>query len=295
MGGKRRAQPSGNAQGKAAASQDAVAAQGGASRKRLSVHGAAAGSAGAGSCGQEESGSTLAPVTIFLSMRFDPIALGGRKTALEAALRELMTEFGGRECRVEWTRVGPSEDTLQRVLPLVLSLVEPEGAAKCLFVCKSWQREMESRGFCSKTVQLCSALAEGGDAEQLGQNALRRLNASTEEETNQSAWSNASAFLGKSIGWKGSLHEWLQAASQEPDASFLSRGAASTAQALGLPLIQWVGQPQGRYPGESTLAGHSRAVLSVAFSRDGKRVASGSRDNLVKIWDIETGAEVRLL
>jgi hypothetical protein len=65
--------------------------------------------------------------------------------------------------KVRWTRVGPSDDTLQRVLPLVLDRVGPEGGAKCLLVCKSWRREMEARGVCTKTLQLCSALAEGGD------------------------------------------------------------------------------------------------------------------------------------
>ena len=41
-----------------------------------------------------------------------------------------------------------------------------------------------------------------------------------------------------------------------------------------------------------TLTGHSGIVFSVAFSRDGNRVVSGSRDKLVKIWDTETGTEV---
>jgi WD40 repeat protein len=41
-----------------------------------------------------------------------------------------------------------------------------------------------------------------------------------------------------------------------------------------------------------TLTGHSDIVFSVAFSQDGNRVVSGSSDNLVKIWDTETGAEV---
>ena len=41
-----------------------------------------------------------------------------------------------------------------------------------------------------------------------------------------------------------------------------------------------------------TLVGHSRMVLSVAFSPNGDRVVSGSIDKLVKIWDTETGAEV---
>ena len=40
------------------------------------------------------------------------------------------------------------------------------------------------------------------------------------------------------------------------------------------------------------LKGHSACVSSVAISPDGKHVVSGSRDNLVKIWNAETGAEV---
>ena len=41
------------------------------------------------------------------------------------------------------------------------------------------------------------------------------------------------------------------------------------------------------------MLGHAGWVRSVAFSPDGKRVISGSDDNLVKIWDAESGAEVR--
>ena len=103
------------------------------------------------------------------------------------------------------------------------------------------------------------------------------------------------AFLQKSLRRKGSLQEWLQAASQEPAESFLSRGAASTAQSLGLALVQWVDKPQGRFPGSYHLTGHSKTVQEVALSRDGKRAASASHDKLVKIWNVETGAEVSSL
>jgi len=41
------------------------------------------------------------------------------------------------------------------------------------------------------------------------------------------------------------------------------------------------------------VAGHSHPVLSVAFSPDGNHFVSAS-DNLVKIWDTKTGAEVRI-
>ena len=42
-----------------------------------------------------------------------------------------------------------------------------------------------------------------------------------------------------------------------------------------------------------TLEGHSGLVYSVAISADGMRVVSGSTDETVKIWDVETGAEVK--
>ena len=41
-----------------------------------------------------------------------------------------------------------------------------------------------------------------------------------------------------------------------------------------------------------TLTGHTGMVMYVTFSPDGKRIVSGSADNLVKIWDTATGAEV---
>jgi WD40 repeat protein len=44
-----------------------------------------------------------------------------------------------------------------------------------------------------------------------------------------------------------------------------------------------------------TLEGHSRAVISVAFSHDSMRLASASDDSTVKIWDASSGACLQTL
>lgn len=44
-----------------------------------------------------------------------------------------------------------------------------------------------------------------------------------------------------------------------------------------------------------TLRGHSSMVLAVAISLDGQILASGSNDNTIKLWQLETGKQLRTL
>jgi WD40 repeat protein len=44
-----------------------------------------------------------------------------------------------------------------------------------------------------------------------------------------------------------------------------------------------------------TLGSHASIVSSVAFTADGRWLASGSYDNTIKLWDVATGQERRTL
>src|SRR5205823_6511267 len=56
--------------------------------------------------------------------------------------------------------------------------------------------------------------------------------------------------------------------------------------------FEWYSWRKQFQRGHHTLAGHSGMVGSLAFSPDGKRLASGSGDRTVRVWDLASGKEL---
>jgi serine/threonine protein kinase/WD40 repeat protein len=65
-----------------------------------------------------------------------------------------------------------------------------------------------------------------------------------------------------------------------------SRDSARVASAAGNHILVWDAL-SGQHP--QTLAGHTDKVLSLAWSPDGKKIAAGSADHTVMVWDAATG------
>ncbi len=71
----------------------------------------------------------------------------------------------------------------------------------------------------------------------------------------------------------------------------------SLAIVVAIPLaaiLPWLPAAEDNAPGVvATMKGHTEAVYSVAFTPDGKYVASGSGDHTLKVWDSATGKEIK--
>src|SRR5262249_24084332 len=106
------------------------------------------------------------------------------------------------------------------------------------------------------------------------------------------------AELERRRGYGGGMAVAQGAGGEEQGGRFLAvvegdrPGKAGDEDFRGFEWFYWKRQFQR---GHVTHKGHTDAVHSVAFSADGKRIASGSSDKTVKVWDAQTGQQVLTL
>jgi WD40 repeat protein len=84
--------------------------------------------------------------------------------------------------------------------------------------------------------------------------------------------------------------EPVAAVCYSPDGKYF---IAESSESEGPTIIVMIEQSTGKTV--KKLKGHSLGVLGLDFSKDGKKVISGSSDKTVKVWDIEKGKEILTL
>lgn len=65
--------------------------------------------------------------------------------------------------------------------------------------------------------------------------------------------------------------------------------SASLMAAASLLSITVAAPAQEQNPSSRVLGAHEGSITSVAFSRDGKVLVSGSRDDLIHVWEVANG------
>src|SRR5262249_16059097 len=119
-------------------------------------------------------------------------------------------------------------------------------------------------------------------------------------------WWAAGGRRGEVRVWDGQsqgLHHLFQAHTDivftlafSPDERFLASGSWDGTVKLW-NISSHGASPRGGTspPGALLWMGEHANVMSVAFSPDGKRIASGGRDTSVKLWDVQSGTALQTL
>ena len=108
------------------------------------------------------------------------------------------------------------------------------------------------------------------------------LLALAEGNSGQIGWAQAQQPPVRTLGF-GSV----ESVAISPDGQYLAVGTAGGSSVQLIDVSRWAVV--------RTFEGHTSGVYTVAFSADGKLLASGSGDKTIKLWDVATGTEVRTL
>ena len=73
------------------------------------------------------------------------------------------------------------------------------------------------------------------------------------------------------------------------------RWLACALLALAGSTVAWPVPARAQDVAPRLLAGHTNEVFTLAFSPDGQLLASGSGDTTIRLWEVASGKEVRVL
>jgi RNA polymerase sigma factor (sigma-70 family) len=89
---------------------------------------------------------------------------------------------------------------------------------------------------------------------------------------------------------------WYHCVAFAPDGKLVAAGSGEVADANASGLVQvWEVETGKEVRLQGSLGGHRLVVRSVAFSSDGKTLASAGNDGWVNLWDVITGLQTRQL
>ena len=87
----------------------------------------------------------------------------------------------------------------------------------------------------------------------------------------------------------------LQQAVNEPESSVVCNEAKELLAKASSPLVYWINKPTGASSCKMTIPTHGDPALTVAVSPDGRSLVTGHKSSIIRIYDIETGKEMKSL